>query len=369
MKPFIKWPGGKSDELSLILQSLPKRIDNYYEPFVGGGAVYFGINNCNEYYINDKSRELMNLYTDIKNQNEIFLSSIKEIDKCWRLLEKITENHIEYLTELYKSFSSEKLNEKQLNQSIIDFIYSNADEFNGMLIEEFTVDEKHFLVQMQKNITRKLKRMNKIENDKGVLSLDDVKMNIETGLKGGLYVHFRYLYNNIDKLNLDKHFFSAIFYFIREYCYSSMFRYNKTGGFNVPYGGSSYNKKYLSNKIAYLEDENLLNRLKNTYIFSDDFEVFFENMELKTNDFVFLDPPYDTSFSTYANNVFDNADHIRLANICKNMKANFMLVIKNTDFIYSLYKDFNIKSFDKKYTVSFQNRNDKKTEHLLITNY
>lgn len=46
-----------------------------------------------------------------------------------------------------------------------------------------------------------------------------------------------------------------------------------------------------------------------------------------------------------------------------------MLVIKNTDFIYSFYKEFEIKTFDKKYLVSFQNRNDKKAEHLLITNY
>ena len=48
-----------------------------------------------------------------------------------------------------------------------------------------------------------------------------------------------------------------------------------------------------------------------------------------------------------------------------------MLIIKNTDFIYNLYntKEFRIKTFDKKYLVSFQNRNDKDVEHLLITNY
>ena len=47
-----------------------------------------------------------------------------------------------------------------------------------------------------------------------------------------------------------------------------------------------------------------------------------------------------------------------------------LLIIKNTDFIYELYKDnFNITSFDKKYMVSFMNRNDRKAEHLIITNY
>jgi len=48
-----------------------------------------------------------------------------------------------------------------------------------------------------------------------------------------------------------------------------------------------------------------------------------------------------------------------------------MMVIKNTDFIFDLYnnKELNIKTFDKKYLVSFMNRNDKEVKHLLITNY
>jgi DNA adenine methylase len=48
-----------------------------------------------------------------------------------------------------------------------------------------------------------------------------------------------------------------------------------------------------------------------------------------------------------------------------------MMVIKNTEFIYGLYNkpNINMSSFDKKYLVSFQNRNDKDAEHLIITNY
>lgn len=53
-------------------------------------------------------------------------------------------------------------------------------------------------------------------------------------------------------------------------------------------------------------------------------------------------------------------------NTCKNSINN-----KNTDFIYNLYNNehFNITSFDKKYMVSFMNRNNKDVEHLVITNY
>ena len=61
----------------------------------------------------------------------------------------------------------------------------------------------------------------------------------------------------------------------------------------------------------------------------------------------------------------------RLCECLKRTPAKILLIIKNTDFIYELYKDnFNITSFDKKkYMVSFMNRNDRKAEHLIITNY
>ena len=43
LTPLVKYPGGKEKELKHILPNLPKKIANYYEPFVGGGAVYFAI--------------------------------------------------------------------------------------------------------------------------------------------------------------------------------------------------------------------------------------------------------------------------------------------------------------------------------------
>ena len=89
-------------------------------------------------------------------------------------------------------------------------------------------------------------------------------------------------------------------------------------------------------------------------------------------DFVFLDPPYDSEFSTYAQNAFTKEDQERLADYMINeCKAKWMMIIKYTDFIFGLYNKpgINICTFDKEYLVSFMNRNDKKVTHLLITNY
>ena len=39
--PFVKWAGGKRQLLSQIKERMPEKYNNYYEPFVGGGAVLF----------------------------------------------------------------------------------------------------------------------------------------------------------------------------------------------------------------------------------------------------------------------------------------------------------------------------------------
>ena len=44
-KPFVKWVGGKRSLLPELLRRVPAEFKNYYEPFVGGGALFFALNN------------------------------------------------------------------------------------------------------------------------------------------------------------------------------------------------------------------------------------------------------------------------------------------------------------------------------------
>ena len=156
------------------------------------------------------------------------------------------------------------------------------------------------------------------------------------------------------------------------YCYSGMFRYNKNGEFNVPYGGIGYNNNYLDNKLSYYKSSKLHEKFINTTFYNLDFEKFLDNYELNENDFLFLDPPYDTEFSTYAKNEFDREDQKRLSKyLINNVRAKWMLVIKSTDIILDLYSNKNlvIDAVDKKYNVSFMDRNIKDVTHLIIRNY
>lgn len=366
-KTFIKWAGGKEKELPIILKNLPNNFTRYIEPFVGGGAVYLNI-NCPNSIINDKSDELMLLYKMIKKHNQGFIDSLIQINKNWISLQKLVEENINELCLIYDKV---KLNNAKIDELVESFVEKHAKELNELLEEDFDINLYNFIKEIKKNLTSKLNRMKKIEIERSKMNVSDIINNIECAFKSAYYMYFRYLYNNKKKLKLSDEFYCAVFYFVRDYCYASMFRYNANGDFNVPYGGISYNRKDFSKKIEYISSDELTEYMNKTKIYNYDFEVFCDKIELTEDDFMFLDPPYDTEFSTYAKNNFDKNDQIRLANYLTKTKAKFMLIIKNTDFIYKIYKDrgFNIASFEKKYLVSFMNRNDKDAEHLLITNY
>lgn len=378
LSPLLKYPGGKDKELVHILPNLPINAVNYYEPFVGGGAVYFAL-DAMHYYINDKSCELMKLYSLLQKNDIGFINSIRQIDHNWNVIGQVVIKHSVEINSIYASYKTGMIDKQKLFDEISAFVYHNSDELNGLLSPSFNVGIQNFVYELTKSFKNKIVRMVDIEKQKGDLSNNDFLLNIECAFKSAFYMHFRYLYNNADELNIDKSFYIAIYYYIREYCYSSMFRYNNNGKFNVPYGGISYNKKTLSKKLEYFTSPQLMAQLQKTTISCNDFEAFLKNNQPKKSDFMFLDPPYDTEFSTYAQNTFGKQDQERLSTYLKTQcDCYFMLIIKNTDFILSLYCDGeNIKNgrtlkvsrFNTKYLVSFQNRNDKETEHLVITNY
>ena len=371
--PILKWAGGKEQELKYILPNLPQeKFTDYYEPFVGGGAVYTAI-QADKYFINDKSDELITLYRSFTNSDrQLFFNALDEIIHNWDLLATVIQNNKTFFIKTYKKYSKDIIDENKLKDILFEFILTHSDQFNGMFSSIFNFNIENFIKEIKINLIRKIKRMKELEKIKNLLPENDILDNIETALKSAFYMHFRHIYNNTQKYKINNAFKSAIFLFIRNFAYSGMFRYNSKGEFNVPYGGIAYNRKNFLKKVDYLKTEELKSLLDNTIIENKDFEDFFEKHKPTKNDFVYLDPPYDSEFSTYAKNEFTRKDQERLANYLINKcQAKWMMIIKNTDFIFGLYneKGLKIQSFDKTYLVSFMNRNDKNVEHLLITNY
>lgn len=364
LSPIIKWAGGKEQELKHILPLIPASFRHYYEPFVGGGAVYFSI-SAERKFINDRSPELYTLYTVVARQDSTFFATLETLLKGWQRISGIVDENADFLVALYRVPT-------QFERGPGDFIQQYASEFRGMFDEIVPECSANFLSEIRRNLLSKTRRMKMLEEQKWKLPEQDVLANLECALKSAFYMHLRYLYNHTAQLALAPGMAAAIFYFVRENAYASMFRYNSQGKFNVPYGGISYNRKDMKRKIDYLRSSALRQHLEGTVIEQMDFEEFLGKYEPGEDDFLFLDPPYDSEFSTYAQNTFDMQDQERLANYLRHRcQAKFLLVIKYTPAIYALYNHPGLfmRSFDKRYMVSFQDRNNREAEHLVIMNY
>ena len=367
---FLKWAGGKEQELHHILPLLPP-FEHYYEPFVGGGAVFFKV-NAQQKFINDRSQELFALYMMIAQQDADFFHALDILLYGWQHISTLVDTYTLYLIEVYKAYSTEACSSEETQRKLLSFIAGHTDAFITLFTPLFERDVENFVREVQRNLFSKIQRMKKLEQKKWMLPDSDIVANIECALKSAFYMHLRYLANHREVFFIPTGTAAALFFFIRENAYASMFRYNSRGEFNVPYGGISYNRKDIARKVAYMRLPTLQHHFSNTIIENMDFEEFLLKYSPQSNDFVFLDPPYDSQFSTYARNVFDMKDQQRLANyLLARCQAKFMLVIKNTEAILSLYnqRGLNIRTFDKKYLVSFQDRNNRNAEHLLITNF
>ena len=118
-RPFVKWAGGKRSILCKLLDWVPDKIQDYYEPFVGGGAMFFALRNRlkHDICLSDSNNELMIAYKTIVTQ-------------CTKLI-KMLENHQSlHDKDYYTSVKSSKVNSNL--EKAARFIYLNKTCFNGL---------------------------------------------------------------------------------------------------------------------------------------------------------------------------------------------------------------------------------------------
>ena len=369
LTPLVKYPGGKEKELKYILPNLPSKINSYYEPFVGAGAVYFAISDLiNKKYINDKSEDLIRLYYSIKNQDHSFFQLLTKMDEIWVNIEGYVLNAIPSLWEIFNSMDKEIKNDSIFDKHIIIQGMDKSFPYSDLPVR--------FLCA---NLKRKFNYLLKQKRNCVNIKNQDFNDIILTAYKSSIYMQYRYLYNISKKGQIAEGERAALYLFLRQYAYSSMFRFSKNGDFNVPYGGKSYNNIRLETKIKYYKKSELIRTLNDTIIGNTDFEIFLNIYPPQKNDFLFIDPPYDSDFSKYDNLSFDAKEQKKLSRfLIEKTIANWMIVIKDTQLIREIYpigqKTANngqiyINNFEKTYNVNFRNRNIKKTRHLMITNY
>ncbi len=122
--PFLKWAGGKSRLIPKYKQFFPKEFNTYYEPFLGGGAVFFHLYHHRSKFkaiLSDINSQLIDTYICVKN----------EVEKLIEILEEHQRNHHK-LDNTYYYYDLRDKHSLQGVEAAARLIYLNRTCFNGL---------------------------------------------------------------------------------------------------------------------------------------------------------------------------------------------------------------------------------------------
>ena len=123
--PFVKWAGGKRQLIPQIRERMPEKYNNYIEPFVGGGAVVFGLLPENA-LINDINEALINAYRQICNEPDMFLKVINKLDQ------EMWEDGKKYYYSLREHYNDKLMKAEYDVELAALFVFINKHCFNGL---------------------------------------------------------------------------------------------------------------------------------------------------------------------------------------------------------------------------------------------
>jgi len=285
MKPFIKWVGGKTQLIPSILPLIPDDFGTYYEPFLGGGALFFTLRSAREKFracLNDLNTDLINTYRVVR-------------DSPQGLIDLLTEWKKDYMRNPEPFFYEIRANEK-----------------------------------------------------KGLRTDEEM---------------------------------AARFIFLNKTAFNGLYRVNKKGGFNAPWG------KYENPPIC--DSDNILacsEALGNAHLYSGQYRYVLDNttysdgvylggsMCVTAGDVVYFDPPYvplnpTSNFTAYTSEGFGLQQQKELAETFKMVASTGACVIlsnSDTPIVRELYKDFEILTVSARRNINSKGDARGKINEVLV---
>lgn len=178
-----------------------------------------------------------------------------------------------------------------------------------------------------------------------------------------------------NELTKDPILSAAKFIFINKTCFNGLWRVNKKGKFNVPYG-----KRFRNASFDYEAMRRASKMLENVAIYEREFDNIDDN-ELDKNTFVYLDPPYvplnnTSSFTSYTAKGFTMTEDLtRIVNFCKRLDsvgAKWMMSNSDSSQVKAAFYEWNIGTINvHRFIKPLKNKEQtrEKVKEVVITNY
>ncbi len=179
------------------------------------------------------------------------------------------------------------------------------------------------------------------------------------------YLELRSKHASMYKTQFER---AAAFIYLNKTCFRGLFRVNKQGVFNVPYG--EYDRRYYDPSNL----KGVSKLLAKVEILNGDFELCLANAN--SADFVYFDPPYYklggySDFNRYTADQFKEVEHIRLASLCRELdQRGIRWAVSNSDtpFTRELFKGYHFTPVNARREINLKSE-DRNISELLFTNY
>ncbi|HCC83465.1 TPA: modification methylase [Candidatus Uhrbacteria bacterium] len=199
-KPFVKWAGGKGQLLDRIKDLMPKSFNDYYEPFLGGGALFFAI-KPQRAYLNDINKVLISAFNNIQENPVDLIRKLTLLQTAFDEL-KPTQRRA-----FYNSIR-DKYNDSRIGsvQKTAHFIFLNRTCFNGLYREN---SKGKFNVPMGDSKNPTICDKDTILNDskvlKGVTITSKLFHDAVTTAKKGDFIYFDPPYYPVIKTSFTRY--------------------------------------------------------------------------------------------------------------------------------------------------------------------
>ncbi len=366
MKFITKWKQSKESVTDILLQDIDEDFENYYEPFVGGGALYLRI-EANHYFINDICTDLMELYHQIQDNPKFFFYA-EELNDAWRSIETLCERLLPEIVDIMHGYLIESEWPIECQNRVSNILRNTS--YRDVL-SDISKDEYSFYLELRFRMYRVYVECRLIDENQWHL-----QSRIKTAFKRALHQYFCTLYNcKKDNIALK----TALFMFIMDKSAGGQFSIKQVESardkkilrdeFCVGYAGKFADHHSSATKLDEMQAEYFKKKLSDTSFSCMDFLEFLRTYPPHKDDFIFVDPPLYGKTSKFGKYIFTDKDHQRLANyLRRECHCKWMLVVKDTPRMRELYLSdaYTVRQYRKK---DHQKKSDKHYEFLVIMNY
>ncbi len=286
------------------------------------------------------------------------------------------------LDELYKRLPQSLLQSGEIKRYVEPFVGGGALFF--FLKRKFKVKEA-FLMDVNKELIIGYKVIQRNVNEliSELSKLQEIYIKLSEEIRKDFYYRIRDEYNkqkedfDYSSYNFDWIKRAAYLIFLNKTCFNGLYRLNKRGEFNVPFG--KYKNPVICDAVNLIE---VNKALMDVEVICADFEE--SKKYIEQNTLVYLDPPYrplnsTSNFTTYNEEGFDDYDQIRLANFFREMdNLGAFLMLSNSDpknedpdddFFDSLYEGFVIERVKAKRCINSNADKRGDIKEIIIRNY